>query len=58
MTAFMTVWIVSAILAGLILLFDKERKAERKKNGTSFAKSYADAVKKEYGPRRKTGLPW
>ena len=57
MTAFIIVWIVSAILAGLILLFDKERKAERKKNGISFAQSHADAVKKEYGQRRKTGLP-
>ena len=58
MTAFITVWIVSAILAGLILLFDKERKAERKKNGTSFAKSYADAVKKEYTTEKHPSLPW
>jgi len=53
MIAFITVWLVSAFLAGLILLFDKDRKAERKKNNTSFAKSYGDAVKKEYDPRRK-----
>jgi len=52
MIAFLTVWLVSAFLAGLILLFDSERKAERKRNGTSFARSYADAVKKEYGPQR------
>lgn len=52
MIAFITVWIVSAILAGLILLFDKDRKAERRKNGTSFARSYANAVKDEYGPQR------
>ena len=58
MTAFIIVWIVSAILAGLILLFDKERKAERKKNNTSFTKSYVDAVKKEFGPQRSTRLPW
>jgi len=54
MIAFITVWLVSAFLAGLILLFDKDRKAERKKNNTSFTKSYVDEVKKEYDPRRKT----
>ncbi len=53
MIAFITVWLVSAFLAGLILLFDKDRKAERKKNNTSFTRSYVDAVKKEYDPRRK-----
>jgi hypothetical protein len=53
MIAFITVWLVSALLAGLILLFDKDRKAERKKNNTSFTKSYVDAVKNEYNPRRK-----
>ena len=58
MTAFIIVWIVSGILAGLILLFDKERKAERKKNGTSFAKSYVDAIKKEYTPKKTRPLPW
>ena len=58
MTAFIIIWIVSGILAGLILLFDKERKAQRKKNNTSFTKSYIDAVKKEYGRQRKSGLPW
>ena len=58
MTAFIIVWIVSATLAGLILLFDKKRKAERKRNGTSFVKSYADAVKEEFGPQRNSGLPW
>jgi hypothetical protein len=53
MTAFIIVWLVSAFLAGLILLFDKDRKAERRKNKTSFTRSYVDAVKKEYDPRRK-----
>jgi hypothetical protein len=53
MIAFITVWLVSAFLAGLILLFDNDRKAERKKNNTSFTRSYVDAVKKEYDPRRK-----
>jgi hypothetical protein len=50
MIAFIIVWLVSAFLAGLILLFDPHRKAERKRKNTSFAKSYADAVKNEYGP--------
>ena len=54
--SFITVWMVSAILAGLILLFDEERKAQRKKTGTSFARLYADAVKREYGPQRKSEL--
>jgi hypothetical protein len=51
MIAFITVWLVSTFLAGLILLFDPDRKAQRKKDNSSFAKSYVDAVKREYGPR-------
>ncbi len=49
MIAFVTVWIVSAILAALILVFDPSRKAQRKKDNSSFTKSFFDAVKREWG---------
>jgi len=58
MIAFIIVWLVSAFLAGLILLFDPHRKAERKRKNTSFAKSYADAVKNEYGPGSGNSRGW
>lgn len=49
---FIAVWVVGALLAGLIPLLDPERKAKLAKNNTSFAKSYFDAVKEEYGLQR------
>ena len=58
MTASVTTWIVPGIPAGLIILFDKGRKTEPKKNNTSCTKSYVDAVKKQFGPQGSNGLPW
>jgi hypothetical protein len=58
MIAFITVWLVSAFLAGLILLFDPDRKAQRKKDNSSFVKSYVDAVKREWGPGGGKSRPW
>ena len=58
MIAFITVWLVSAFLAGLILLFDPDRKAQRKKENSSFAKSYVDAVKREWAPGSGKSRPW
>jgi hypothetical protein len=58
MIAFVTVWLVSAFLAALILVFDPDRKAQRKKDNSSFAKSYVGAVKREWGPGSGSSRSW